>query len=68
VLQVDALDDGGHLGGGDLDTFALGRWETENAAFQVLRPDHITVAVPMEDFDAIATPIEKKKRCPARGS
>jgi hypothetical protein len=61
VLQVNALEDGGHLGGRDFDAIALGRWEAEDPSLQALRPNHVAVAVPMEDLDAIATPIEKNE-------
>src|SRR5262249_305180 len=50
VLQVDPLEDGGHLGGRDLDAIALGRWEPEDSTLQSLRPNDVAVAVPMEDL------------------
>jgi hypothetical protein len=61
VLQIDALEDGGHLGGRDLDAIPPGRRETEDATLQALRPHHAAIAVPREDYDAIATTIEKNE-------
>src|SRR5262249_30105198 len=55
--QVDALEDGGHLGGGDLEAVACGRREAEGAALQSLRPDGQPVPVPIEDLEAVAAAI-----------
>ena len=56
-LQIDALEDGGHLSRRDLDTIALGLREAEDTAFQSLGPDRQAVSIPIQDLQPVAPAI-----------
>ena len=55
ALQIDAVEQHGQVGGADLDAVAAG-WsgrKTEAAFFEAFVPDRQTVAIPLEDLDAV---------------
>lgn len=55
TAQIDSFEDGGHLGGSDLDATVPGIGEAEGAFFQSLVPERQSVAIPVEDLDPIAS-------------
>jgi hypothetical protein len=61
--QVDAAQEHGELGGVELDR-GVGRRtprDLEGAGFEPLVPDHQAVGIPVKDFDAITSSIEKEE-------
>ncbi len=59
AAQVDALEDGGHLGGCDFDMVARRHREAEDSAFQPLHPYRKSVSVPIEQLEPIAAAVTK---------
>jgi hypothetical protein len=60
-VQVDASKEGGELGGRHLDAIGGSGWNAEGSAFEAFGPDGQTIAVPVQDLDAIATLVEEDK-------
>jgi hypothetical protein len=50
VTQVEAFEDGGHLGGGDLDATVFGLGKAKRAFFEAFVPEREAVAIPVENF------------------
>ena len=64
AAQVDAFEDGGHLGGGDLDAAVLGLGKAERPLLQPLVPERQAVAVPVEDLDPVAPAVPEDEEVP----
>ena len=56
-VQIDAREDQGQVGGGDRQTrritVGLRKWKLIFSFFQSFHPDHVSILVPVEQFDAI---------------
>ena len=66
-VQVDAGQEGGEFGGGHLDAIGRGGREAESPAFESFGPDGQSVAVPIQDLDAIAAFVNEDEEMPGEG-
>jgi hypothetical protein len=58
-VQVDAGQEGGEFGGGHLDAIGRGGREAEGSAFESFGPNGQSVAVPIQNLDAIAALVDE---------
>ncbi len=66
-VQVDAGQEGGEFGGGHLDAIGGGGRNAEGSALESLGPDGQTIAVPIQDLDAIATLVDEDEEMTGEG-
>ena len=66
-VQIDASQEGGEFGGGHLDAIGGGGRNTESPALEPFGPDGQTIAVPIQDLDAIATLVDEDKEMTREG-
>ena len=64
VARVDPFEDGGLLGGSDLDAAVLGLGKAEGVFLQPLVPEREPVAVPVEDLDPVAPAVAEDVEVP----
>src|ERR1700722_20539329 len=66
-VQVDASKEGGGLGGRHFDAIRSSGGNAEGSAFETFGPDGQTIAVPIQDLDAIATLVDEDKEMTREG-
>src|ERR1700729_1907573 len=67
TAQIDTFEDGGHLGGSDLDAAILGLGEAKGTFLKAFVPECEAVAVPVEDLDPVASLVAKDVEVPREG-
>jgi hypothetical protein len=66
-IQVDAGQEGGQFRGGHLDAIGRGGRDAEGPAFESFGPDGQSVAVPIQDLDAIAALVDEDEEMTGEG-